>query len=285
MPELPEVETIVRRIAPHLKGKRITKVVVREPMLRRKVPKRLAEQITNEKISSISRRGKYILIEVGNGYLLFHFGMSGSLRLFELNTKSESNGHIEFQIEPNWILRFRGFKDQYQRRSGGFLQYSEGSPFSLGNLAKLGPEPLSNDFTGGYLHKVFRNQYLQVKNFIMDQEIVAGIGNIYASEILFDARIHPTTRVSEFSKLRCEILAASIQKILNAAISAGGTTLEDFAFVDPITGRPGSYREELQVYGRNGQSCFRCKNSRIERIYIEFYGKKRVSFYCRQCQK
>lgn len=276
MPELPEVETIVRGIAPIITGKRITNVIVRESRLRYEVPENLPELITNETISSISRRGKYMLIKVGHGHLLLHFGMSGSLQLSKLNVKQEKHDHVEFQIEQDWILRFR------DPRKFGSVLHVKGHPYAHKLLTNLGREPLLNYFTGSDLYKASRRKKsIEVKNFLMDEKVVAGIGNIYASEILYDAGIHPEKQANHISEDEYESLAKSIKKILQAAIENGGTTLEDFPtpFMDP-TGATGNYQRKLKVYGRAGWPCFHCGTeiSKIEQRSVNTY-------FCNNCQK
>ena len=271
MPELPEVETTMRGIEPYLMGNRITKVVVREARLRWRVPNDLPEQITNKTVLSIRRRAKYILVEIGRGHLLLHLGMSGSLRLSKLHEPPGPHDHVEFQIAQDWKLRLR------DPRRFGCVLYVEGNPYAHPLLSNLGPEPIGDDFTGSYLHEISRKRKVAIKNFIMNGQVVVGVGNIYASEALHDAKIHPLRSAGRISKPRYELLAASIQKTLDAAISAGGTTLQDFV---SGTGTPGYFRHKLQVYEREGKPCFRC-GSEILRIVIG----QRSCYYCKQCQK
>ena len=282
MPELPEVETIMRGIEPHLVGNRITKVTVREPNLSYgRVPENLPEQITNETVSSISRRGKYILIKVGLGHLLLHFGMSGSLQLSKLNEPPNSYDCVEFQIEQELILRYRN------PRKVGCVLYAEGNPHTHKLLVNLGREPLRKDFTGRCLYEESQTRRtIAVKNFIMDKKVVAGMGNIYASEVLFDAKIHPKTTAKQISEDRYESLAKSIKNIFQAAIEDGGTTLERFSnpFKGP-TGDIGNYQNKLKVYGRAEQACSRCETEISDNKKRPSDNKKRPSYYCKNCQK
>ena len=275
MPELPEVEVTMREIRSELIGKRITKVVVNESDLRNEVPGDLPEKITNKKISSIYRRAKYILIDFGNVHLLFHLGESGSLRLFKLNEPLGTHVHVEFHIEGDRILVLRA-----PLRKSCYVKYVVGDPYDHPPLAVHGPEPLSDGFTGRYLHEVSqtRNTIL-VKNFIMEPKVVAGMGNMYASEVLYDAKIHPETEANGISEKRYKSLANSIKKILHAAIENGGTTLEDFPnpFMGP-TGATGNYQRK--VYGRAGLPCFHCETE-ISRSDM----RSRQTYYCKKCQK
>lgn len=278
MPELPEVETIVRGIEPHLVGKMISNVIVREPQLRpgSEVPKNLPELITNETVSSISRRAKYILIKVGSGHLLLHFGMSGSLQLCKLNVEHEKHDHVEFQIEQDWIIRFR------DPRKFGCVLYVKGHPYSHRLLTDLGKEPLRNYFTGSDLYKASRSKKsVAVKNFIMDEKVVAGIGNIYVSEALYDAGIHPEKQANHISESQYDTLAKSIKKILEEAIEDGGTTLEFFPtpFIGP-TGDKGNYQHKLKVYEKAGWPCSRCE-TKISHVDM----RNRSTYFCQKCQK
>lgn len=276
MPELPEVEVTVRELEAKLIGKMITKVVVNKSNFRKKVPDDLADKIKNKPVSSIYRRAKYILIGVGNGHLLLHLGESGSLRLFESNKSLGKHDHVEFHIEENskLILRASLYKSCY-------VGYVEGDPYDHPPFAVHGPDPLGDSFTGRYLYEESQTRKtIAVKNFIMEPRVVAGMGNIYASEVLFDTNIHPEKQANHISESQYESLAKSIKKIISAAISTGGTTLGDEAWTSP-TGFHGKFKNELNVYDKEGETCNRCKTNKISKIKM----RDRSTYLCEKCQK
>ena len=271
MPELPEVETTVRGISPHVCGATITGAVVRDPRLRWPVPNDLADIVTGRTVDRITRRAKYMLFAIGQGHMLIHLGMSGSLRLSPFDELPGRHDHVEFTIDDNWRLRLRD-----PRRFGCVLWINEAlNEHRL--LANLGVEPLSKEFNGDYLYQQSRSRKLAVKNYLMDSRLVVGIGNIYASESLFRAGIHPLRSAGRISKHRYRTLADCVQSTLQDAIAAGGTTLRDF-----VSGasEPGYFAQELLVYDRAGDSCVRC-GSAIVRIVIG----QRASYYCKKCQR
>ncbi|MCW8387045.1 bifunctional DNA-formamidopyrimidine glycosylase/DNA-(apurinic or apyrimidinic site) lyase [Fluoribacter dumoffii] len=270
MPELPEVETTKEGIKPHLEGQTIQGVIVRNPKLRLPVPANLDELCVGKKILSVSRRAKYILIQLTKGYLLIHLGMSGHLRIEAVQKKPEKHDHVMLLLENGLMLRFCD-----PRRFGLFL-YIEENPYQHQLLRHLGPEPLSNEFNGQYLAQRAQNKNKSVKSFIMDSDIVVGVGNIYASESLFLANIHPGTPAKKLSEATCYALTTHIKEVLTQAILAGGTTLRDFYAFD---GKPGYFSIELKVYGRTKQPCLRCQHP-IESLVIA----GRSSFFCPACQ-
>lgn len=270
MPELPEVETTVRGISPHLVGRQITSVIVREYRLRWPVPPALDRLVTGKTVRSVRRRAKYILVEFDDGYVVLHLGMSGSLRLSAQAEQPGKHDHVEFEIDGDLRLRLRD-----PRRFGCTL-WIEGDPHESPLLAQLGVEPLTDAFSGGYLYQAAKGRSAAVKNFIMDSRIVVGIGNIYASESLYRAGIHPLRRAGRISLRRYEQLVDSICQTLDDAISAGGTTLRDFV---NGSGMPGYFKQELLVYEREGKPCLKCGNP-IQRRVIG----QRSTYYCRQCQ-
>lgn len=269
MPELPEVETTRLGISPHLLGRRITKLVIRQPKLRWPIPQDLIEALPGQRIDSIERRAKYLLVHTGAGSALLHLGMSGSLRALDANTAAGKHDHFDWQLDSGRILRFTD-----PRRFGSLLWQPLGSTHEL--LAHLGPEPLSDDFDGDHLWRLSRGRVASVKTFIMDQAIVVGVGNIYAAEALFAAGIHPRRKAGSVSRERYQRLAEAIKRILRYAIERGGTTLRDFISPDGV---PGYFEQELYVYGRAGEPCRNCE-TRIRSITLG----QRSTFYCAQCQ-
>ncbi len=271
MPELPEVETTCRGITPHLLGRCVTGVVVREPRLRWPVPAALVRELPGQRIASIRRRGKYVVLEAETGTVLVHLGMSGSLRLSSLAVEPGPYDHVDLLIGEAICLRLR------DPRRFGVLLWTREPPERHPLLATLGPEPWDPGFTGAYLYDRARGRRIAVKNFIMDSHTVAGIGNIYANEALYAAGIRPTRPAGRISESRYERLAAAIREVLEHAIRCGGTTLRDFT---DTTGKPGYFTQRLQVYARAGQACGRCGTP----LHQERLGQ-RSAYYCRRCQR
>ncbi len=270
MPELPEVETTVRGIAPHLVDRTITSVIVRNARLRWPVPTTLERQVLEQPVLSVRRRAKYILIELPHGHLMLHLGMSGSLRVTPTDEPPARHDHVELEIEGGQRLRL------HDPRRFGCVLWVEGDPNDHPLLRHLGMEPLEEDFGGGYLHRVARHRKVAVKHFIMDSRVVVGIGNIYASEALHFAGIHPCRAARRISLTRYGRLVTSIRKTLQDSIDAGGTTLRDF--VDG-TGAPGYFSRSLKVYGREGEPCFECGQPIARRVL-----GGRSTYYCKRCQ-
>lgn len=269
MPELPEVEVSRLGITPHLIDQTISKVVVRQRQLRWPVPDEvhLAE---GHVILSIRRRAKYLLLETAAGTLVLHLGMSGRLRVVPSDTPPAKHDHVDIQLTSGMCLRLND-----ARRFGAFLwQAADGGELPL--LAGLGPEPLNDAFDGLHLFKSSRGKTVAVKNFIMNNKTVVGVGNIYASESLFMAGIDPRRQAGKVSRARYNKLADSIKAVLARAIEQGGTTLKDFAQVD---GRPGYFSQQLNVYGRAGQPCRVCQTP-----IISITLGQRNTFYCPRCQ-
>ncbi len=271
MPELPEVETTRRGISPHVSGRRITSVTVREPRLRWTVPEDFARQVAGTRITSVERRAKYLLLRGGAGTLMLHLGMSGSLRVVPSGTPPAAHDHVDFRFDSGRVLRFN------DPRRFGSMHWLTVDPESHPLLAPLGPEPLSADFDGGYLYRASRGHRVAVKVFVMNARVVVGVGNIYASEALHRAGIHPRRPARRIALARYEALAAAIREVLLAAIAAGGTTLRDFTDSD---GRPGYFRQHLTVYGRAGEPCGGCGTP----LGHEVIGQ-RATYFCRHCQR
>jgi len=270
MPELPEVETTRRGIAPHLVGRRVLALDIRQPRLRWPIPATLRRLLPGQRIENVERRAKYILAHTAAGSALLHLGMSGSLRILDAGTPPAAHDHFDWRLDSGRILRFTD-----PRRFGSLLWQKPGSVHPL--LAGLGPEPLDAAFDGAYLWKRSRGRKVGIKLFVMDQKIVVGVGNIYAAEALFAAGIHPRRAAGAVSLPRYERLADEVKRILAHAITRGGTTLRDFLAPD---GAPGYFEQELFAYGRAGEPCKVCGTP----IRAIVQGQ-RSTFYCPRCQR
>lgn len=270
MPELPEVETVRQGIAPFLVHQTIEKIIVRNAHLRWPVIPELSHLLQNAKILSVTRRSKYLIFHSNQGDLILHLGMSGKVSLLKEKRPPEPHDHIDIVFKNGLLLRYT------DPRRFGSLTWTRGPAESHPLLAHIGPEPLSSQFTGKTLYQTARGRKQAIKTFIMDSNIVAGIGNIYTNEALFLAGIHPCTPAGDLSKKQCDILARSCKQVLRKAIKAGGTTLKDF---QNVMGNPGKFSQKLYVYGRENQPCRRCQTS-LKRMSIN----QRASFYCPVCQ-
>jgi len=271
MPELPEVETAVRGIRPWMTGKRIAKVVVRKGKLRWPIPRKLAGVLPGQRIHAIDRRAKYMLLRTGTGTVIMHLGMSGSIRVVRSTEMPGPYDRFDLVTKDGLCLRLR------DPRRFGCVLWTEGPPAAHRLLAGLGPEPLEPQFSGRYLFAVARKRRAPVKNLLMNGRIVAGIGNIYASESLHHSGIHPLRAGGRISRHRYNRLVESVRHVLTRAIEAGGTTLRNFASTD---GKPGSFKLSLNVYDRAGQPCRRCG----EPIRRTVTGG-RATYYCPHCQR
>lgn len=268
MPELPEVETTLRGIAPYVEGQKITDITVRQPRLRWPVTDNIQDIVREQTVRQLSRRAKYILLQLDHGSILIHLGMSGSLRIVEPKENWRKHDHIEMQLANNQALRYHD-----PRRFGCWL-WSAAEHSQLGNL---GPEPLTETFHGDHLYSTSRNRKMAVKPFIMTNSIVVGVGNIYASEALFRSGIRPDRAACNISKKRYDELAKNIKDVLAAAIYQGGTTLRDFVNSE---GQPGYFQQSLDVYGRGGESCNQCQ-AKLKEIRLG----QRSSVFCPRCQR
>ncbi len=272
MPELPEVETVRRGLAPLVSGHRILKVTVRERRLRWPVPAGFAKFAEGQRVVALDRRGKYLIFMLESGdRLLVHLGMTGRLLIFRDPPAVAKHDHLDLQLDDGLLLRFND-----TRRFGAVLPW----PRRLATHALtrgMGPEPFSEQFSGDYLFDLSRGRSAPVKNFIMDGRVVVGAGNIYATEALFRARVRPAKPAGRLSRDQYRLLAQKVREVLVDAIEAGGTTLRDFA---SALGEAGDFQQRLDVYGREGQPCRRCRSA-IKRQVIG----GRSSFYCPRCQK
>ena len=274
MPELPEVETTRRGLAPHVEGRRVGTVTLRRPDLRWPIPPEVRELLPGQRIDAVRRRAKYLLLDTQAGSALLHLGMSGSLRVLPADTPVTAHDHVDLSLQGGRggarVLRFND-----PRRFGCLLWQAPGTTHEL--LQALGPEPLSDAFDGDYLHARSRGRKAPVKTFLMDQKVVVGVGNIYAAEALFMAGISPLRAAGQVSRDRYRLLADAVRTVLAAAIQRGGTTLRDFISPD---GAPGYFEQELAAYGRGGEPCPNC-GKRLRQAAIG----QRTTAWCPRCQR
>lgn len=270
MPELPEVEITRRGIEPHVLGKRIGSVIVRNPSLRWPVPGSLAATIANLKVEAVRRRAKYLVFDLGLGSLIVHLGMSGSLRVLKPGAPATVHDHVDL-VFGSVLLRLR------DPRRFGCVLWQPGNIDAHPLLRNLGVEPLGSDFSASYLYRATRNRKVAIKQFIMNQAVVVGVGNIYASESLFRAGIRPQTRAGRLSRERCEALAGAIVDTLNDALKAGGSSLRDYVQSD---GEFGCFQLQTFVYDRAGLNCRKCATP-----IREIRQGQRSTFYCAVCQR
>ncbi len=270
MPELPEVETSRRGIEPFLVGERINQVIVREKRLRWPVRTDVAKNLTGQTVESVTRRAKYLLINTSNGTAMIHLGMSGSVYIVDHDTPASFHEHFDIGLASGKTLRYR------DPRRFGSLHWTK-SPEQHKLIRSLGPEPLGDDFSGSYLWQRSRGRKVTIKQFIMNANIVVGVGNIYASEALFLAGISPLRAAGRVARHRYDKLADVIQVVLRKAIAAGGTTLRDFYGGD---GEAGYFKQELTVYDREGNPCLQCKRP-ISAVVLG----QRSTYYCKHCQR
>ncbi|MFC3851800.1 bifunctional DNA-formamidopyrimidine glycosylase/DNA-(apurinic or apyrimidinic site) lyase [Salinispirillum marinum] len=269
MPELPEVETTRRGIAPHIEGKRLTQWIVRDHRLRWPIEPQWPAIVAGQTVHQVSRRSKYLVLHLDSGQVLAHLGMSGQFRIVPAGAALEKHDHCDWVMEDGTLVRYRD-----PRRFGAMLYTTDWLAHPL--ITKLGPEPLSIDFDGDYLYTQLRKRRGPIKTAIMDASLVVGVGNIYANEALFLTGIHPTRACDRISLARAQRLAENIKTVLARAIEQGGTTLRDYV---SATGQPGYFRIELNVYGRKGQPCATCATPLKE---IRLAGRSTV--YCPHCQ-
>jgi formamidopyrimidine-DNA glycosylase len=270
MPELPEVETTRRGLAPHLIGRRVLGATLRRPDLRWPIAGEISAELPGQRILAVTRRAKYLLIEAETGSALLHLGMSGSLRVLPVAVKPGVHDHVDIALDSGRLLRFND-----PRRFGCLLWQPAGTMHPL--LVGLGPEPLAEDFEGDHLWQLSRQRKAPIKTFLMDQSVVVGVGNIYAAEALFRAGIDPRRAAGRVSRERYAALADAVQEILAHAIRRGGTTLRDFLAPD---GAPGYFEQELFVYGRAGAACKVCRSTLRSGVLGQ-----RATVWCSRCQR
>jgi formamidopyrimidine-DNA glycosylase len=271
LPELPEVETTRRGLARYARKRRIAALAVYEPRLRWPVARNLPKQLAGQRIERVGRRAKYLLLRLESGTLLLHLGMSGNLRAVPADTPRLRHDHFDLRLDSGLALRFND-----PRRFGSLL-YTRGDPHEHRLLAALGPEPFSAAFNGDYLYRVTRGRRLALKQLLMNSRLVVGVGNIYASEALFRARLRPGRQARSLSRAEAARLVRAVRTVLRQAIRAGGTTLRDYLGAD---GAPGYFRQRLYVYERRGQPCRRCGTA----VRGTTHGQ-RSTYYCPTCQK
>ena len=270
MPELPEVETTRRGLTPHMQGQRIEALVVRNRALRWPVPLNLASLVRGCTVRAVERRGKYLLIDCVTGWMILHLGMSGSIRVVPKKSPAGKHDHVDLVLSSGMIVRLTD-----PRRFGALL-WGADDPYRHPLLARLAPEPLGAEFHARWLHTRTRGRSAAIKSVVMDSHIVVGVGNIYASESLFRAGIHPSLAAGRVSLLRCEKLVAAIQETLRAAIEAGGSTLRDYVGAEGV---PGQFQRTYFVYGRQGEPCRVCGT-----IVKALRQGQRSTFFCPDCQ-
>lgn len=274
MPELPEVESTRRGIAPYITGHHIASVVIRNPRLRWPIPAHLGETLPGLKVRRVTRRAKYLLIDCGEGTLILHLGMSGSLRLLtakQSTTQPEKHDHFDLLLDDGAIMRLKD-----PRRFGAVL-WQAGDVMSHPLLINLGPEPLTAEFNEKLLYDKTRGYRVSIKSLLMNSQVVVGVGNIYANEALFRAGINPKIAAGRIGMNRYKRLVLAVKEILVRAIEAGGSSLRDFVNSD---GKLGYFQQQYWVYGRTGEPCRQCGG-----VIKQIKQAQRSSFYCPKCQR
>jgi formamidopyrimidine-DNA glycosylase len=270
MPELPEVETTRRGLEPHLTGQTILRLTIHDHRLRWPVDARLPQTLAGQRVESVERRAKYLLLRLTHGTVLWHLGMSGSLRIVPSELPTDAHDHIDLALTSGHTVRFN------DPRRFGCMIYVTGDPHDHPLLAKLAPEPFAAAFDADYLWRVSRRRTVSVKQLIMNGQLVTGVGNIYASEVLFQAGIRPRRQGRSLKREEVTRLVAAIRKVLKQAIRVGGTTLRDYVSPD---GNPGYFRQKLFVYERRGEPCRNCGA-----VIRGFTQGQRSTYYCPGCQ-
>lgn len=270
MPELPEVETSRRGVAPYVENQRITELIVRDKRLRWPVADDLPSHLPGQTVQQLRRRAKYLLFECDHGTLMLHLGMSGRLHVLDNDLPPQKHDHVDIVFANGYRLRFTD-----PRRFGALLWTSDVEQHAL--ISHLGPEPLSTDFDGDYLYARTRNRKVCIKTLVMNAQVVVGVGNIYASEACFLSGIHPAMAASKLTRPKAQKLAEAIKTVLHNAIAAGGTTLRDFRDSE---GKPGYFKQKLMVYARQTEPCRICQTP-VEKIVQT----QRATYFCPQCQR
>jgi formamidopyrimidine-DNA glycosylase len=277
MPELPEVESLRRILHRSAVGRTISSARINEPRLRSRISRDFAATLGGRRIEDIARRAKYLVVSLsGDLTMLTHLGMSGSWTHrgdgFEAGDLSPRHDHVVLELDDGTSLVYND-----PRRFGLMKVVPTEKLGALPELKNLGPEPLSREFNADYFASKARGKKAAIKNLLMDQRIVAGVGNIYASEILFVAKVRPTRRASRVTRAEIERIVKATPEILRAAIDGRGTTFRSYR---DSRGQPGRFAERLQVYGREGKPCFVCSTP-IRNVVVG----QRASFYCPKCQR
>jgi formamidopyrimidine-DNA glycosylase len=271
MPELPEVETTRRGIAPALIGQRISHITVREPRLRWRVPASLAKRAQGQHVRDVRRRGKYLVIDLERGALIVHLGMSGSLRVLTETIAPLTHDHIDILTSNGTCIRFN------DPRRFGCVLWVDDDPLEHTLLKSLAPEPLSDDFNAPYLQAAAKGRRVAIKQLLMNSQVVVGVGNIYASEALFRAGVRPKRAAGRLKQAEFAAIVVAVKKVLTEAIDVGGTTLRDY--VNP-QGMPGYFKQKLFVYERSGEPCRQCRTS-----IRHFTQGQRSTYFCPTCQR
>jgi len=271
VPELPEVETTRRGIEPHVVGRRISQLLVHERRLRWPVDPAIVTTFAGRAIQRAGRRAKYLLLQTDAGTLILHLGMSGSLRVLPASTPRVAHDHVDIELDSGQTLRFND-----PRRFGSLL-FTTGDPALHPLLRQLAPEPLEENFNADYLWKITRRRAVAIKQLLMNSRLVVGVGNIYASEALFRARIRPRRQARSLKRQECARLTRAIKATLSMAVKVGGTTLRDYVGAD---GNPGYFRQKLHVYERVGKPCRVCGKP-----IRQFTQGQRSTYWCSYCQK
>jgi formamidopyrimidine-DNA glycosylase len=271
MPELPEVEVTRRRITPHIQGKTIFHVTVRNPDLRLPIPSEIGTEIPGRIIQAVERRGKYLLFDCTAGWIILHLGMTGEVKIVPVLMTPDKHDHLDIVLRDGQCLRFN------DTRRFGTILWTENDPLDHPLLKGLGPEPLTDAFTGQYIFRRSRGRSIGVKQFIMDGKVVAGLGNIYATEALYEAGIHPEREAGRISLVRYRRLVDAIKTVLLAAIEEGMSAANQLHFNTDATGY---FPVSLHVYGRAGEPCSRCGAA-----IRQFRQAGRSSWICPECQR
>ena len=269
MPELPEVETTRRGVSPLVSGQTLSGFNIRERRLR--WPVTIPDTLVGQTLHGIRRRAKYLLFDFESGSLIIHLGMSGNLRVLPPETAYLKHDHVELLFSRGTALRLN------DPRRFGSVHWQPGDALDHWLLTRLGIEPFDESFTGDYLKRLARKKRVAVKNFIMNAQVVVGVGNIYANEALFMAGIRPSVQASRVTRDAYGVLAESIRQVLAEAITMGGTTLRDFVNQN---GNPGYFKQSLRVYGRQGQPCHACGKA-VSMVRLG----NRATFFCIKCQR
>jgi formamidopyrimidine-DNA glycosylase len=271
MPELPEVETTRRGVENAVVGHLIERIKVREPRLRWRVPRELPQLARGQRVTALSRRGKYLLFTLTNGTVIVHLGMSGSLRVLPAKTPALAHDHLDVVLDSGACLRFN------DPRRFGCVLWTTDPPEAHPLLRALGPEPLSEEFNGAALARAAKGRRVAIKQLLMNSQVVVGVGNIYASEALFRAGIRPRRAAGRLKSAEFDALAKSIKQVLNEAIRSGGTTLRDYVNAD---GMPGYFKQKLYVYERTDEPCRVCQTPIRQLVQGQ-----RSTYFCARCQR
>ena len=287
MPELPEVEIVKQSLAKKIQRKRIKKVIIKNRNLRFKIPLKFEKTLQNKIIKKVTRFSKYLILNFFDGsYCLIHLGMSGTIHLIKKDNLNKFT-NVSFYNSPNLPKKHNHVEIQFQNlkfiyndpRRFGFFKFIENKQNLINRFSHLGPEPFFKNFNLTYLLKYFFNKKKDIKSFLLDQKFVSGIGNIYASEILFLCKINPTTYAMKLSKENCKKIIFFSKKVLNRAIKKGGSSIRDFK---NTSGKIGGFQKEFKVYQRENLNCLRSKcTGKIKKIFIS----NRSTFFCNNCQK